>query len=197
MDSTSYQQSSSHQPTYQTTPQTTIAPYPPTSNGGSNIDQQQTYSHPQTPTHQSHNLGAMNGQSQQYANYTPQHQHNAPILPTQPQMTPVMTPQVQQQQVPQQRTPVQTLQQQVEQGVVPAASSVVPTTPGTKGVVYGVPPSHSMIELGRKYTLEVVQQPQRARMCGFGDKDRRPITPPPCVRLVITDAKTGLEIDTK
>ncbi|EME79992.1 uncharacterized protein MYCFIDRAFT_86734 [Pseudocercospora fijiensis CIRAD86] len=39
---------------------------------------------------------------------------------------------------------------------------------------------------GYRYALEVVQQPQRARMCGFGDKDRRPITPPPCVRLVIT-----------
>ncbi|RDA82552.1 hypothetical protein CP532_3767 [Ophiocordyceps camponoti-leonardi (nom. inval.)] len=65
--------------------------------------------------------------------------------------------------------------------------------------------------------LDVVQQPRRARMCGFGDKvntllapplishvfattrrhpgDRRPITPPPCVRLIITDALTGTEID--
>ncbi|KAK8050636.1 hypothetical protein PG994_012366 [Apiospora phragmitis] len=34
-----------------------------------------------------------------------------------------------------------------------------------------------------KYKLVCVQQPQRARMCGFGDKDRRPITPPPCIRL--------------
>ncbi|KFA79635.1 hypothetical protein S40288_04065 [Stachybotrys chartarum IBT 40288] len=48
---------------------------------------------------------------------------------------------------------------------------------------------------GRKYYLDVVQQPRRARMCGFGDKDRRPITPPPCVRLVITDISTGKEID--
>ncbi|PFH57252.1 hypothetical protein XA68_15309 [Ophiocordyceps unilateralis] len=48
---------------------------------------------------------------------------------------------------------------------------------------------------GRKYQLDVVQQPRRARMCGFGDKDRRPITPPPCVRLIITDAVTGREID--
>ncbi|KAL2207164.1 hypothetical protein CC79DRAFT_1272791 [Sarocladium strictum] len=32
-------------------------------------------------------------------------------------------------------------------------------------------------------------------MCGFGDKDRRPITPPPCVRLIITDLTTGKEID--
>ncbi|ELR06581.1 hypothetical protein VC83_03132 [Pseudogymnoascus destructans] len=58
------------------------------------------------------------------------------------------------------------------------------------------PPSFSMIELGRRYTLEVMQQPKRARMCGFGDKDRRPITPPPCIRVVITDVATGNEIDT-
>lgn len=32
-------------------------------------------------------------------------------------------------------------------------------------------------------------------MCGFGDKDRRPITPPPCVRLVIIDPATGKEVD--
>ncbi|KAF2854595.1 hypothetical protein T440DRAFT_541992 [Plenodomus tracheiphilus IPT5] len=31
-------------------------------------------------------------------------------------------------------------------------------------------------------------------MCGFGDKDRRPITPPPCIRLVVCDSKTGQEI---
>ncbi|KAL1879944.1 hypothetical protein VTK73DRAFT_6640 [Phialemonium thermophilum] len=47
----------------------------------------------------------------------------------------------------------------------------------------------------RRYALDVVQQPQRARMCGFGDKDRRPITPPPCVRLIITDVHTGKEVD--
>ena len=46
-----------------------------------------------------------------------------------------------------------------------------------------------------RYTLIVEQQPQRARMCGFGDKDRRPITPPPCIRLVITDVETGREVD--
>lgn len=46
---------------------------------------------------------------------------------------------------------------------------------------------------GYSYSLEVCQQPQRARMCGFGDKDRRPITPPPCVRLRIIDTRTGKE----
>ena len=63
---------------------------------------------------------------------------------------------------------------------------------------------------GREWSLEVPQQPIRARMCGFGDKvcpsgsakmrpdlsqDRRPITPPPCVRLVVRDIATGKEID--
>ncbi|KAL6892031.1 velvet factor domain-containing protein [Trichoderma evansii] len=48
---------------------------------------------------------------------------------------------------------------------------------------------------GRKYHLDVVQQPQRARMCGFGDKDRRAITPPPCIRVIITNIATGKEIN--
>ncbi|KAI9812517.1 MAG: hypothetical protein M1832_000411 [Thelocarpon impressellum] len=57
------------------------------------------------------------------------------------------------------------------------------------------PPPTSTMEGGRMYSLDVVQQPVRARMCGFGDKDRRPITPPPCVRLVVKDAKTHEELD--
>ncbi|KAF2683439.1 hypothetical protein K458DRAFT_390053 [Lentithecium fluviatile CBS 122367] len=48
---------------------------------------------------------------------------------------------------------------------------------------------------GRIYKLVVEQQPIRARMCGFGDKDRRPITPPPCIRLIVCDAATGNEVD--
>ncbi|GAB7359473.1 hypothetical protein MBLNU230_g6119t1 [Neophaeotheca triangularis] len=46
-----------------------------------------------------------------------------------------------------------------------------------------------------QYRLICEQQPQRARMCGFGDKDRRPVTPPPCVRLIITEIGTGNEVD--
>ncbi|EFW13315.1 Velvet complex subunit ryp3 [Coccidioides posadasii str. Silveira] len=57
------------------------------------------------------------------------------------------------------------------------------------------PPPVSTVWNGRIYSLEVVQQPIRARMCGFGDKDRRPITPPPCVRLRVLDANTHKEID--
>ncbi|ORX55101.1 hypothetical protein DM01DRAFT_1335395 [Hesseltinella vesiculosa] len=37
----------------------------------------------------------------------------------------------------------------------------------------------------RTYELIVCQQPLHARMCGFGEKDRRPIDPPPIVRLVV------------
>ncbi|KAI9717537.1 MAG: hypothetical protein M1812_004678 [Candelaria pacifica] len=68
-----------------------------------------------------------------------------------------------------------------------------------------IPPVSTQLN-GRIYTLEVVQQPIRARMCGFGDKsksrenngspqDRRPITPPPCVRLIVRDADTDKEVD--
>ncbi|KAH8602637.1 velvet factor [Bisporella sp. PMI_857] len=53
----------------------------------------------------------------------------------------------------------------------------------------------SHVSDGRRYELRVEQEPKRARMCGFGDKDRRPITPPPCVRLIITDAITRKEVD--
>ena len=73
------------------------------------------------------------------------------------------------------------------------------------------PPAVSTKYDGREWALEVPQQPIRARMCGFGDKvctsvlssshgadmmqDRRPITPPPCVRLIVRDPMTGREID--
>ncbi|KAI9863265.1 MAG: hypothetical protein M1824_000465 [Vezdaea acicularis] len=59
----------------------------------------------------------------------------------------------------------------------------------------GPPPPVSTTVDGKTYFLDVVQQPVRARMCGFGDKDRRPITPPPCVRLIVRDKATGKEVD--
>lgn len=48
----------------------------------------------------------------------------------------------------------------------------------------------------RHFRLEVVQQPLRARMCGFGDKDRRPITPPPILQLKVYD-QMGYALDVK
>ncbi|PWY94952.1 hypothetical protein BO94DRAFT_215071 [Aspergillus sclerotioniger CBS 115572] len=84
---------------------------------------------------------------------------------------------------------------------IPPPSSSYPT-PGSAGVASagGLPPSSHLAPLstvhdGRVWSLQVVQQPVRARMCGFGDKDRRPITPPPCIRLIVRDAQTEKEID--
>ncbi|TVY82635.1 Velvet complex subunit [Lachnellula suecica] len=75
-----------------------------------------------------------------------------------------------------------------------AEGGFAPLAPGTQPAA-PEPMPLSCTDGTWKYELKVVQQPQRARMCGFGDKDRRPITPPPCVRLVITDIKTGKEAD--
>ncbi|CAO3689340.1 unnamed protein product [Umbelopsis ramanniana] len=36
-----------------------------------------------------------------------------------------------------------------------------------------------------RYRLEVIQHPLRARCCGFGEKDRRPIDPPPVLQLFV------------
>ncbi|KAH9948411.1 velvet factor [Amylocystis lapponica] len=38
----------------------------------------------------------------------------------------------------------------------------------------------------KHYSLEVVQNPLRARMCGFGDKDRRPLAPAAVAKMVVT-----------
>ncbi|KAF9921630.1 hypothetical protein FBU30_008300 [Linnemannia zychae] len=37
----------------------------------------------------------------------------------------------------------------------------------------------------RSYELQMAQNPVRARMCGFGEKDRRPMDPPPILKLVV------------
>ena len=36
------------------------------------------------------------------------------------------------------------------------------------------------------------QQPIAARACGFGERDRRVIDPPPIIQLLVTDPKTGV-----
>lgn len=46
----------------------------------------------------------------------------------------------------------------------------------------------------REYELVIVQQPIRARMCGFGEKDRRPISPPPILQLIVK-TKDGQVVD--
>ncbi|KAI7903676.1 velvet factor-domain-containing protein [Cokeromyces recurvatus] len=47
-----------------------------------------------------------------------------------------------------------------------------------------------------KYKLVVVQNPVRARACGFGEKDRRAIDPPPIVQLISENSK-GERVETK
>ncbi|KAF9939665.1 hypothetical protein BGZ65_009858 [Modicella reniformis] len=39
----------------------------------------------------------------------------------------------------------------------------------------------------RPTRIKIVQQPLHARMCGFGEKDRRPIDPPPIVQLLLDE----------
>ncbi|KAG0025907.1 hypothetical protein BGZ81_006774 [Podila clonocystis] len=46
------------------------------------------------------------------------------------------------------------------------------------------------------FTLTVVQSPARARMCGFGDRDRRPMDPPPILKLSVTN-RDGTEMDVR
>lgn len=38
-----------------------------------------------------------------------------------------------------------------------------------------------------RYHLHVRQQPEAARACGAGDRDRRPVDPPPIVQILLTD----------
>ncbi|KAI8990139.1 velvet factor-domain-containing protein [Pilobolus umbonatus] len=47
----------------------------------------------------------------------------------------------------------------------------------------------------RIYELVVCQQPLHARMCGFGEKDRRPIDPPPIVQLIVKQLGQDTPID--
>lgn len=39
----------------------------------------------------------------------------------------------------------------------------------------------------------MVQNPVRARCCGFGEKDRRPIDPPPILQLFIEQPDGSLQ----
>ncbi|KAF2195939.1 hypothetical protein GQ43DRAFT_476780 [Delitschia confertaspora ATCC 74209] len=104
---------------------------------------------------------------------------------------------------PQQGTPYPVPAPPVAKSTNPPPPPSNPSATHNNMVVQGqqvyAPNDHLQPYRGRKdnriYSLQVDQQPVRARMCGFGDKDRRPITPPPCIRLVVRDATTGEEVD--
>ncbi|KAF4445075.1 hypothetical protein F53441_10999 [Fusarium austroafricanum] len=143
------------------------------------------HQHPPPPPPPSHSLS-----SHQHHSQPPHHQSQLPPYPPaqyqQPHPSQYPRPHPHQQHPPLQH----------DETAPPPPSSGPSPTDHHKDSEY-VPPSFSKIEEGSglKYSLDVKQQPVRARMCGFGDKDRRPITPPPCVRLVIINTETGKEVD--
>ncbi|KIJ37422.1 hypothetical protein M422DRAFT_260093, partial [Sphaerobolus stellatus SS14] len=48
----------------------------------------------------------------------------------------------------------------------------------------------------RHYSLEVSQHPIRARMCGFGDKDRRPLAPAAVAKMIVRrDDNSIVDVD--
>ncbi|KIW72623.1 hypothetical protein, variant [Phialophora macrospora] len=80
-------------------------------------------------------------------------------------------------------------------GVPPSPSQASNATDDLSN--YDLPdlPTMSRVWGNHAFVLIIQQQPQRARMCGFGDKDRRPITPPLIVKLMILDSVTNQEIN--
>lgn len=152
---------------------TAAPPQPPKNEGGPSLPPTQRLHDssnmmPHMPPHLQAPQGNLMHPQQARPAQSPQHQQP-------PQQQQQATPQQQaQQQMPQQQ---QQQQQQVAQQHAPPRIEIYI---GQRN--------------GRSYRLSVEQQPVRARMCGFGDKDRRPITPPPCIRLVVCDIKTGQEV---
>ncbi|KAJ2412771.1 hypothetical protein GGI10_003487 [Coemansia sp. RSA 2530] len=47
----------------------------------------------------------------------------------------------------------------------------------------------------RSFRLLIVQQPVRARMCGSSDKDWRPVSPPPVLKLELYDTEGHMVIE--
>ncbi|KAM5473045.1 hypothetical protein MauCBS54593_002759 [Microsporum audouinii] len=124
--------------------------------------------HPQHQHHQQQQQQQQQSQQQQQQQHQHQHQHPQSHSHSHSQVQPQLQPLAQTQQ-PITLPPVRQHQQNLD----------------FTSIVYD----------GYEYILEVVQQPIRARMCGFGDKDRRPITPPPCVRLIVRHAATKQEVE--
>ncbi|KAK6435223.1 hypothetical protein LTR95_008584 [Oleoguttula sp. CCFEE 5521] len=65
-------------------------------------------------------------------------------------------------------------------------SSPIATSPQTGAALPAALPKLPFI-----YTLTIRQQPLAARACGFGERDRRVIDPPPILQLRTTDRLTG------
>ncbi|RJE17567.1 Velvet factor, partial [Aspergillus sclerotialis] len=53
-------------------------------------------------------------------------------------------------------------------------------------------PRHSISKSSpSRYHLHIRQQPVAARACGAGDRDRRPVDPPPIIQMLLTDFSPG------
>ena len=70
-------------------------------------------------------------------------------------------------------------------------SSSEPSPSATSAPFLG-PPIRRLQVPPLDYKLTIRQQPAAARACGFGERDRRVVDPPPILELKITDKKTGL-----
>lgn len=145
-------------------------------NGGQMNGGQQNYMYPQAPPTNGHGMHGMPPQQGQYQ----QQRHEPPPQPQHPQQIPQQNGQQLKQEQDQSPGPMigRTPTGSEPTALVPLDTTAEGQSPADDLRKNGAsatpkePASHSMIEFGRRYTLQVVQQPQRARMCGFGDKVR-------------------------
>ncbi|KAI9665445.1 MAG: hypothetical protein M1829_005724 [Trizodia sp. TS-e1964] len=75
--------------------------------------------------------------------------------------------------------------------LVVAAAAVVAAPPTSTSSATNSPFELQSAKSTDTYDIQVRQQPLAARACGFGERDRRVIDPPPIVQLIIKNANSG------
>ncbi|KAI9762238.1 MAG: CTP synthase ura7 [Chaenotheca gracillima] len=75
----------------------------------------------------------------------------------------------------------------IYRGTAPSSAPIVPLTSNPLPAA----PSQVSRDISSRFELRVRQQPLAARACGFGERDRRVIDPPPIVQLFAKDPETG------
>ena len=101
------------------------------------------------------------------------------------------------QQYQQQKQPQKQQQQQQQQ-----RTSDCSTAMGLDKILHhspvSQPPRRRRVSPGSRYHLHIRQQPIAARACGAGNRDRRPVDPPPIVQMLLSDfdprAQSDLDI---
>ncbi|RMJ25378.1 Velvet factor, partial [Aspergillus sp. HF37] len=76
----------------------------------------------------------------------------------------------------------------------PTPAPAAPPAP-TPAPPHQPPPSPARTSSASRYHLHIRQQPIAARACGAGDRDRRPVDPPPIIQMLVTDFNAGSEQD--